>query len=107
MLASLGVAVALAQEPGSALRFPLLVADITAPAIDRGLRDNDLPRDPRTASTERIARDESFERGSIIVKFRAGTTAAARRAMLTQVERVHDAGAALRGLRHRGHRPGR
>src|SRR5262245_36566228 len=88
VLASLGVALVTAQQPGTASRFPLLVADLTAPAIDRGLRDNDPPRDPRTGSTARIVRDEPFERGSIIVKFRAGTTAVARRAMLAQVDGV-------------------
>ncbi|HEY6361366.1 MAG TPA: S8 family serine peptidase [Vicinamibacterales bacterium] len=86
VLAGLGAVLATAQEPDTALRFPLLLSDFTAPAIDRGLRDNDPPREPRRESTARIVRDEPFERGSIIVKFRAGTPAAARRAMLAQVD---------------------
>ena len=62
--------------------FRTLLADITAPAIDRGLRDNDPPRDPRTSS----GLSEPFLRGSLIVKFRAGTSADAQRSMLAQVE---------------------
>ena len=64
--------------------FRALLADITAPAIDRGLRDNDPPRDPRTNSSQFLR--ESFLRGSLIVKFRAGTSADAQRSMLAQVE---------------------
>jgi serine protease len=63
-----------------------LVADITAGAIDRGLRENDPPRDPRTGPNEPFVQDEPFLRGSIIVKFRAGTPAEARRIMLAQVD---------------------
>jgi serine protease len=85
VLATLAVALVTAQDPGTAIQFPLLLSDLTAPAIDRGLRDNDPPRAPRTVSTARLVRDEPFERGSIIVKFRPGTTPAAERAMLAQV----------------------
>jgi serine protease len=62
-----------------------LVADLTAPAIDRGVRDNDAPRAARTSGTDLLARDEAFVRGSLIVKFRAGTAQPAQRAMLARV----------------------
>jgi len=64
-----------------------LVSDLTAGAIDRGIRDADPPRDPRTDRTERDARlrREPFLRGSVIVKFRDGTGMAARTAMLARV----------------------
>jgi serine protease len=77
----------LAQQPTSSVRT--LVADITAPAIDRGIRDNDPPRAERTSASPRISRDHSGHatllRGGVIVKFRAGTSAAARRTMLARV----------------------
>jgi serine protease len=69
--------------------FPLLVSDTTAPAIDRGLRANDPPRAPRTASQDIIrgaGDDERLLRGSVIVKFRPGTTPGAQRVMLAQVD---------------------
>jgi serine protease len=50
------------------------------PAIDRGLRDNDPPRPPRTVSG-----DERALAGSILVKFRPGTSLQARRSMLALV----------------------
>ncbi len=75
-----GVAAA-AQAPVPVFRA--LVADLSSPGIDRGLRDNDPPRDPRTSANQ--LDPEPFVRGSIIVKFRAGTSAAAQRAMLASV----------------------
>jgi serine protease len=66
-------------------RIQELVSDIAAPAIDRGIRDNDLPRAPRTSSAALFERNEPFLRGSLIVKFRAGTAATAQRAMLARV----------------------
>ena len=65
--------------------FRALVADITAPPIDRGLRENEPPRDPRTDATRRIL-GEPFLRGSLIVKFRPGTSPDAQRIMLAQVD---------------------
>ena len=75
-----------AQQPATAGSVAL-VSDLTGPAIDRGLRDNDAPRDPRTGADERAARaaGEPFVRGSVIVRFRAGTAAAARSSMLARV----------------------
>jgi serine protease len=57
--------------------FRRLLSDISAPAIDRGLRDRDPSRPLPNAKTEVIDRtgDTSvYARGSLIVKFRAGTT---------------------------------
>ena len=56
-----------------------LVGEYPLPAIDRGLRDQDPPRPPRTA-------ESSYLPDSIVVKFRAGTTAGARRAMASSVD---------------------
>jgi len=85
-----GVAV-VAQDAGTA-RYPQLLSEIAPPGIDTGLRENDAPRPPRTARTDRVAAfmrgDERYLRGSIIVKFRDGTAATARRAMLARVNGV-------------------
>src|SRR6185436_6539263 len=72
-------------EPHAGTRT--LVSDASAGAIDRGLRDADPPRDPRTFATELAsrARREPYVPGSIIVKFRDGTAAPARTAMLSRV----------------------
>jgi serine protease len=59
-----------------------LLSDVTAPAIDRGIRDNDPPRPPRMIPEG----DADALAGSIIVKFRPGTSAAAQRAMLAQID---------------------
>jgi serine protease len=76
-----GAAAAQAPEQSS----QIVVSDLSAPGIDRGIRDNDLPRPVRTSVSGRIDRNEPFLRGSIIVKFRAGTTPVAQRAMLASV----------------------
>jgi serine protease len=81
LLAGACGAAAAAQTPTSAFR--VVVSELTGPGIDRGIRDNDPPRPARTSATERQI--EPFVRGSIIVKFRAGTSLAARRAMLASV----------------------
>ncbi len=81
LLAGACGAAAAAQTPTSAFRA--LVSELTGPGIDRGIRDNDPPRPARTSATERQI--EPFVRGSIIVKFRAGTSLAAQRAMLASV----------------------
>ena len=86
--------------------FPMIVSEVAPAGIDRGLRDVDPPRDPRgaaagrasSAPTPTLSTDvgadlgrpvaipgEPYVRGSIIVKFRPGTGAEARRAMLGQV----------------------
>ena len=64
---------------------PLLLSDVAPPAIDRGIRDADAPRNPRTDAHAR-AGEEPFLRGTIIVKFRPGTSRDARRAVLAQVD---------------------
>jgi serine protease len=65
----------------------MVVSEIAAPAIDRGLREFDPPRDPRSDATSPVAgHGEPFLRGSLIVKFRPGTSTEAQRAMLAQVE---------------------
>ena len=77
-----------AQDGSVAQQFPVLLTNASAPAIDRGLRESDLPRGPGSWRT-RLARGQAdaalFLRGSIIVKFRAGTTVGAQRAMLARV----------------------
>ncbi len=79
-----GAALLASQDP-PALRE--VVNDITAPAMDRGIRDADPPREPRSTPfrVERSVRDgQPYVDGSLIVKFKAGTTGDARvRAMST------------------------
>ena len=59
--------------------------------IDRGLRDQDPPRDARTVDAAAVVRadrtgsGEPFVRGSVIVKFRAGVTAGSVAAATSQV----------------------
>jgi serine protease len=86
IVAAGALATAVAQVPAA---FPLLLSDVTAPAIDRGLRANDPPRDPRSDGQDIIrgaGDDDPFLRGSIIVKFRPGTPGDAQRIMLAQVD---------------------
>ncbi|MBI4265927.1 MAG: S8 family serine peptidase [Acidobacteria bacterium] len=80
----LAVASVAAQDAPS---LRALVSELTASPIDRGLRANDPPRDPRTEEDDRIVLDtEPFLRGSLIVKFRPGMPPDARRIMLEQVD---------------------
>ena len=77
-----------AQSDRTVQASPQLLSEIGLPAIDRGVRDFDPPRPPRSARTAGIAGGPSaapFLRGSIIVKFREGTSPSARRAMLARV----------------------
>ena len=76
-VAILAVAVTVAQQPPEPLGRWL--SDYPLPAIDRGLRDQDPPRPPRTSALR-------YLRGSIVVKFRAGTSATARRSMAALVD---------------------
>jgi serine protease len=65
-----------------------LLSEIGLPAIDRGVRDFDPPRPPRSQRTAKGVGDAGpvpFLRGSIIVKFRDGTTQIARQAMVARV----------------------
>src|SRR5687767_12054635 len=86
----IGIAVSsvVAQDAGVLSRFPIFLSEITAPAIDRGIREFDPARAPRTkgATLEAAADGGRFLRGSIIVKFRPGTSPDAQRAMLSQVD---------------------
>jgi serine protease len=86
-----------AQEGPGARLFPILLTNISSPAMDRGIREFDPPRPPGNRRTAQMARGTSgsapFLRGSIIVKFRAGTAATAQRAMLARVN-----GSATRAL---------
>jgi serine protease len=76
-VAVLAVAVTVAQQAPEPLGRWL--SDYPLPAIDRGLRDQDAPRPPRTAGL-------TYLPGSLVVKFRAGTSATARRAMAALVD---------------------
>ena len=86
--AAIGIGTALAQDAALLPRFPMLLSDITAPAIDRGIRDLDPARPPTTEgeALPTTADGGPFIRGSIIVKFRPGTTPGAQGAMLSQVD---------------------
>ena len=77
------VVFATAQSPVSGVRA--IISDISGPAIDRGLRANDPPRDAQTSAIDRPERGEPYIRGSVIVKFRPGTAPAAQRATLGRV----------------------
>src|SRR5688500_9786695 len=85
---AIGIGTVLAQDLDLLPRFPILLSDLTAPAIDRGIRDFDPARAPRTehAALQIAADGDRFVRGSIIVKFRPGTSPDAQRAMLSQVD---------------------
>jgi serine protease len=84
-----------AQNIGPAAGRRAVASYIAAPGIDLGLR-NDAPR-PAWSSREVVTRSAadgaSYLRGSVIVKFRAGTTPRAQQAMLASVD-----GAATAGL---------
>src|SRR5688572_26943397 len=88
--AVIGIGTVVAQDISLLPRFPVLLSEISAPAIDRGIRDVDPPRPPRTERetlhSAVASEGEPFLRGSIIVKFRPGTTPGAQRAMLAQVD---------------------
>jgi serine protease len=64
----------------------MLVSESAAPAIDRGLRANDPPRPPRGATGDRAHGNQLFVRGSIVVRFRPGTSVDAQRILLAQVD---------------------
>jgi serine protease len=68
-----------------------VLSDVTASAIDRGLRENDAPRPPSGASGDglgRPSRGARFLPGSLIVKFRPGTSLARGRAVLALVDGI-------------------
>jgi serine protease len=86
--AAIGIGPALGQDTGFLPRFPILLSDVAAPGVDRGIRDAEPARPPNTQGTtlQVAAGGDPFVRGSIIVKFRPGTSPDARRAMLSQVD---------------------
>jgi serine protease len=83
------IATVAAQDDSAARLFPMVVSDVAASAIDRGIREFDAPRAPRSERANRFAGGNSptapFLRGSIIVKFRPGTVGTAQRAMLARI----------------------
>ena len=90
LAASICIGSAAAQDESTLPRFREVLAEVSAPAIDRGIRDRDAPRPPRHDLSVRVAAEasgsEPFIRGSIIVKFRPGTAPDAQRAMLAQID---------------------
>jgi serine protease len=83
----LGLATLTAQDGGpSAARR--IISVLSAPGIDRGLRDDQAR--PLRHATDAPVRDAADGRGyvtgSVIVKFRPGTTAGAQRTMLAAVD---------------------
>ena len=83
------IGIALAQDTGLLPRFPILLSEITAPGDRSRHPRRSIPRGRRApkATTLQVAADgEPFLRGSIIVKFRPGTSPDAQRAMLSQVD---------------------
>ena len=75
----LALATAAAQEANLPSPFRTLESPYTLPAIDRGLRANDPPREPRRL-------DRQYATDSLIVKFRPGTTVPLRAALLALVD---------------------
>ena len=84
--AAIGFGAAYAQDNGLRPRFPILLSELTAPGVDRGVFDADPLRPPRREGETLQIDGESFLRGSLIVKFRPGTSPDAQRAMLAQVD---------------------
>jgi serine protease len=82
--AGIEIGSAFAQDAG--FRFPILLSELTAPAIDRGVVDGEPPRPARRTGERPQVGRERFLRGSIIVKFRPGTSPDAQRSMLTQID---------------------
>jgi serine protease len=84
--AVLAVGAIVAAQDAAAPVFRALVSDSSPPGIDRGVRQNDPPRNPRTGANDRLTRSGSlpYLRGSIIVKFKAGTAADSQHAMLAR-----------------------
>jgi subtilisin family serine protease len=82
---TLAVGIVAAQEtlPG----FGTSISDAALGGIDTGLRDNDPPRPPRPYPIDVVGRSSRmpYLRGSIVAKFRAGTTPAAERLMMQRV----------------------
>ena len=73
-----------AQQPERGIKE--IVSDISAPGIDRGVRDADLPRPAPTASGRLRTGGGAYLPDSLIVRFRPGTLPATQRALLAQVD---------------------
>src|SRR5689334_758328 len=84
--AAVGFGSAYAQDNGFLPRFPILLSEVAAPGTDRGLFEPDTPRPPRREGETLQIDGGRFLAGSIIVKFRPGTSPDAQRAMLAQVD---------------------
>ena len=86
----LGAALAVAQDRDIAAGTRQLIADLTAPGMDRGVRENDGLRELRTSAGTALTAagggDREFRTDSIIVKFRPGTSPGAERAILSMVD---------------------
>src|SRR5262245_35936605 len=72
-----------AQQTTGGAASRVLLSETAAPAIDRGVRDNDPPRDPADAASH--THHGRFLRGSVIVRFRDGTSATARASMVGRI----------------------
>jgi len=91
VVAVIGLSVVLGHgQVNQASASKAMVQAIGLPAMDRGLRDQDPPRDARTWATTRHARAEAgatraYLRGSLIVKFKDDTPRASMRRATAQV----------------------
>lgn len=89
IVAGIGIAAPVAQQAPLPRRLPALLANVSAPAIDRGLRDLDPSRLPARGTSVLVSAQDGDPAtavdGSLILKFRPGTTTEARRAILSQV----------------------
>jgi hypothetical protein len=102
LVAALGLFTAIAQgQSGSAGGSSRqIVHEVGLSPIDVGLRDREIPRDARTAADgHRTHRDRAgaslpYLRGSVIVKFKAGTSSGAVSSATRQVSGVMAAGRA-------------
>lgn len=91
VVAFIGLSTALGHgQLNQASTSKAMVQSIGLPAIDRGLRDQDPPREARTKATARQLRDASepgrpYLRGSLIVKFKNGVAGTGVNAATAQV----------------------
>lgn len=91
VMAGLLTVVSSGQGPQAPVASRLLVQDAALPPIDRGLRDQDPPRAARSRDDSERLRAEAgndglpYLRGSVIVKFKDGTTMGAITAATRQV----------------------
>ena len=89
-MAGLLTVVSSGQGPQAPVASRLLVQEAGLPPIDRGLRDQDPPRAARGSSDSRGGKAQgagraAFIRGSVIVKFRDGTSSGAIASATRQV----------------------